>query len=504
MITKIKYGDTEDEKIEFSTKNASIIGGNGSGKSSLMRRIKQQNSNFTIISAHKNLTIRQGSYRGQEYSWLAQNKDHFEGPSGNGHVPNDNNSLQTDFNQMIELVFRDYNDASVEALNRALSSSEKIVKDPDRKLDQVINIWNSIFIDRKILYKDKKIKAQVVGTEDFYDIENLSDGERVVLYVLLKLILSEEVQTIIIDEPETFLNPAILNQLFDECEKIKNESNFVYFSHDLEFVTTRKDNTIFWIKEYSHPNKWEILPINAKKIPEELIVKVVGSKKQKILFVESESNKDAQLYQLLYPNFKIWAVDGCENVINYTKAFNSRIEKFNKEYFGLIDRDLKSDTQVDSLEKDKVFCLPVAIYENLFFIKEVVMFAFNYLGRTDFNEKFIDLKKDIKTKVANNNFEIGYKKSKIQQLFNQEIEAIAKGEKKFTPNFAVYEAEISSFKSTSYENILKSFNQKNLKGCAVKLDSNWSDWQNQVLNIFNTEKADDFRKEFFKFMPDIK
>jgi hypothetical protein len=69
---------------------------------------------------------------------------------------------------------------------------------------------------------------------------------------------------------------------------------------------------------------------------------------------------------------------------------------------------------------------------------------------------------------------------------------------------AVYDAEITTLGSGTYEDILKSFNQKNLKGCVVKLDTIWPDWQNQILNIFNTNKADDFRKEFLKFMPDIK
>ena len=357
MKNIIKYGQSENEKIEFDTKNVSIIGGNGSGKSSLMRKIKQQNPTFTIISAHKNLTIKQGLYRANEDIWLTENKSHFQSPTtGEANVPADNNSLQNDFNQMIEIVFRDYSDESVEALNAG-----KILADINRKLDKIFGIWNSIFIDKKLLYKDKKIKVQVVGEEIFYDIENLSDGERSVLYVLIKLILSDASPTIVIDEPETFLNPSILNSLFDECEKLKNEANFIYFSHDLEFVTTRKDNTVFWIKEYKHPQNWLIENIDSQNIPEELIVKVIGAKKQKILFVESENNKDAQLYQLLYPDFKIWAVGGCENVINYTKAFNSRTEKFNKEYFGLIDRDLKSDTQVTSLENDKVFSLPVAV-----------------------------------------------------------------------------------------------------------------------------------------------
>jgi hypothetical protein len=465
-----------------------------------MRKIKQQNSSFTIISAHKNLVIKQGQYRAQDDTWLTQNKSHFKSPTaGDAHTPSDNNSVQDDFNQMIEIVFRDYNDESVEAINAG-----KTLKDISRRLDNIFNIWNSIFTDKKILYKDKKIKVQVVGEENYYDIENLSDGERSALYVLIKVVLADTSPTIIIDEPETFLNPSILNHLFDECEKIRNESSFIYFSHDLEFVTTRKDNSIFWIKEYKHPHTWSILPTDPENIPEELIVKVVGAKKQKILFVESENNKDSQLYQLIYQDFKVWPVGGCENVINYTKAFNSRTEKFNKEYFGLIDRDLRSDALVTSLEGSKIFCLPVAVYENLFLNKEIIKFIFTYLGRTDFDTKFVDLEAEVKTKVLDDNFKLGYKKSKIQQLFNQEIEVIAKGEKNFTPDLTSFDAEITTLGSDTYENILKSFNQKNLKGCVTKLDTNWSDWQHQILNIFNTDKADDFRKEFLKFMPDIK
>ena len=139
MKNIIKYGQSENEKIEFDTKNVSIIGGNGSGKSSLMRKIKQQNPTFTIISAHKNLTIKQGLYRANEDIWLTENKSHFQSPTtGEANVPADNNSLQNDFNQMIEIVFRDYSDESVEALNAG-----KILADINRKLDKIFGSKNS-------------------------------------------------------------------------------------------------------------------------------------------------------------------------------------------------------------------------------------------------------------------------------------------------------------------------------------------------------------------------
>lgn len=500
MSNTIKYGNSEDQIITFDTKNISIVGCNGSGKSSLMRKIKNLNSNFTIISAHKNLTIKQGRYRAEDESWLNQHRSYFNNPvAGDLYVPSDNNSVQNDFSQIVEIVFRSYMDESIEAFN-----ADKTRKDVDRQLDKIFAVWNLIFNDKKLLYKDKRIKAQIASEDIFYDIENLSDGERVALYVLIKVSLADSQSTIIIDEPETFLNPAILNHLFDECEKIQNKSNFIYLSHDLEFVTTRKNNTIFWIKEYKHPDVWKIECIDQQEIPEELIMKVIGAKKRKILFVESEKNKDSQLYQLLYPDFKVWPVGSCENVINYTKSFNCRTEKFNKEYFGLIDRDLRTSEQIASLEDDKVFCIPVAIYENLFIYKEIISFVFKYLGRGDFEDKYKELESGVKQKILNENFKLGYKKSKIQDLFNVNIEAISKGEMQLIPEMDKYEREIESFQSKDYNAILEIYNQKDLKGCISKLGYEWYSWQNQILNIFNTDKAQDIRKEFMKLMPDIK
>lgn len=496
----IIYGNSENENIKFYTKNVSIVGCNGSGKSSLMRKIKSLNSNFTIVSAHKNLTIRQGLFRANDDNWLVQHKSLFQNPtSGEQSQPNDNNYVQNDFNQIIEIVFREYNDQSVEALNAG-----KRLDEINRSLDKIFNVWNSIFIDKKLLYKDKKVKVQVVGEETFYDIENLSDGERCALYVLIKVLLAEPKSTIIIDEPETFLNPSILNNLFDECEKMKSDCSFLYLSHDLEFVTTRKNNTIFWIKNYKYPNTWNIINIDPQEIPEELIVKVIGAKKQKILFVESKNNKDSQLYQLIYPDFKVWPVGGCDDVINYTKAFNSRTEKFNKEYRGLIDRDLRPDEQIESLKNDKVYSIPYAIYENLFLDKNIIKFIFDCLGNPDYTTKIIELETEVKQKLSDESFKLAFKKSKVKRLFDTNIDSIAKGEMSITANSAVYDSEINSFNSKTYEEVLKIYNQKCLKGCVSKLGNyNWTDWQSIVLNIFNTDRANDLRAEFLKIMPNI-
>jgi tRNA U54 and U55 pseudouridine synthase Pus10 len=155
------------------------------------------------------------------------------------------------------------------------------------------------------------------------------------------------------------------------------------------------------------------------------------------------------------------------------------------------------------LADKKIFCLPVAIYENIFLKKEVVRFVFDQLGKKDFDTKFCELEKELISKVKDTKFAFAYKKSKIQQLFAQEIDAIAIG-KEFKPDFEAYELEIENLKSGTYEDILKKFNQKSMKECVKKLDFFWERWHTQVLNIFNTDNSNNFRNVFLTFMPDIK
>ncbi len=489
------------QQLSFNTRNLLIIGSNGSGKSSLMRAIDQNNPNCSIISAHKNLMLKQGQFKGQEDTWLRANKSSFESlTTGGGQKPLHSNTIQNDFNQTIEILIREYERTSVKALNAGQS-----VKDINRQLDMVMELWNEIFQDRLLSFDvdNQKIVCQIKPGGSPYEIESLSDGERCALYLLLKLALSINENFVVIDEPETYLNPALVNSLFDLCESTFKTIHFIYLSHDLDFVTSRKGCDTFWIKSYTYPQTWQIEKLEYDNIPTELLARIVGTKKQKILFVESTADKDARLYQAIYPDFKVWPVGGCENVINYTKAFNSSVEKFNKTYFGLIDRDLRSDDELASLSLSGVLATPVAIYENLFLKEEVVSFVFTQLGRTDFDAKSQNLKDAVRRELSSANYKKAYVKTKLLQKFNQEIDQIASGTSSFSPDLVMYATELNQIESKTYNEQLACYNQKNLSGCVNAIGYTWSGWQEQVLNIFNTDKAEEFRNLWLQFMPVI-
>ena len=49
--------------------------------------------------------------------------------------------------------------------------------------DKIIEIWNTVFPHREILFDDAKIKARIDANND-YHAKDMSDGERVAIYLI--------------------------------------------------------------------------------------------------------------------------------------------------------------------------------------------------------------------------------------------------------------------------------------------------------------------------------
>jgi len=82
-----------------------------------------------------------------------------------------------------------------------------------------------------------------------------------------------------------------------------------------------------------------------------------------------------------------------------------------------VDADFRSKEEVQKLINSKVFTIPVSIFENLFFIEEIVIFILNYLGDVDIESKIELLKSRVQNLVESENFKNRYKKAKLQNNF---------------------------------------------------------------------------------------
>ena len=223
----------------------------------------------------------------------------------------------------------------------------------------------------------------------------MSDGERVIFYVVGRVMLAKESSLIIVDEPEMHLHKAILNKLWDILEEKRKDCMFIYLTHDIDFASTRIANKR-WLKSYSCSvsgvfENWEIEPIYDSEIPEALLMKILGSRK-KVLFCEGKQGSlDRQIFELLFQNFTIIPLTSCKDVINYTKAYNRIGNKYAVAY-GIIDREFKTKEQLDKLVTENVYSYDVAEIENLFLVEDFIK------GFAEYKHEICDID-SIKTQI---------------------------------------------------------------------------------------------------------
>lgn len=511
-MTTLKYSDKE---IIFQTKNCAILGANGKGKSSLSKKISSGDPSVKIhlISAQRNLSINQGKHKATKDDELTVRQTTFiRSDGGVLDIPTDNNFIQSDFDQNLEKIIRDDINLHANASRNHISTAVYIK--PETKANDVFKIWNKIFLDKSIYINENgKIYVSGINLQDAsnqpYEIENLSDGERSALYLITKCLYAPKKSMVIVDEAETHLNQSLLQDLWDEIEGFRSDCSFLYISHNIEFVTSRRDCSNFWIKSFEYPESWVVEEIKEDVLPEDLIIQIIGTKKNKILFVESKDStnlSDKKLYQKIYPDFKVLSVNSCADVEKFTKALNKSNENYSKEYFGLIDRDYKTDEDIARLESEKVFTIPTAEFEGLFYLEEVVR-KYLEINSVEAVENKIELLKSDLIKLSNSyDYKNTFYKTMIRKDFYDKNSNLKGYEEfsvfNFTPDISGIDSkfQLRNSDNTSINNMLKCINTKAVKNIKVN-DKNASEYQLLIIDLLS--KNDVFKEEFKKVLPKI-
>lgn len=413
IINIDKLCETYDfyKKLGFAQKNTVLVGANGCGKTSLANLLKRTLDirDGIVIPAQKLLILPKFSNTPN----LASTKTHFE------QYQNDilSDKVTFDAKQMDDFEYtlaKRYGSEMVKVLgillgerqvmiNRGaakVKDGQNIVFDDIRStLDDVMVIWNGL-IEHRQLDCDENNLLKIKYEDTSYDAHEMSDGERVIIYHTGRVLLAPKNSLIIVDEPEIHLHKTIANKLWDALEARRKDCTFIYFTHDLDFASSRIAQK-GWIKEFKYPNNWHIELIEENVIPEELQLKLVGSRK-KILFCEGDTQNsiDKFVFEILFPDYTIQPVESCKTVIAYTRAFN-KLENVPIKAYGLIDRDFRNEEQLKKLEKESIYSYSVAEIENLFLIEDfIVKFA-------QYKHEPIDID-ELKNKViqtANDNME---------------------------------------------------------------------------------------------------
>ena len=472
------------KKLNFISDNTVVVGANGSGKSTLASTIKNNFSEKVgiVIPAQKlliiptfdsvpNLEKSISEYRKFEAN-IIDSKITYN-LSYNDTIPyEETRKYGADYKYILNAFFAEKTHTE-SIIHRKLKENRcvNIEEYSPIKLDKAINLWNFLIEHREMFYDDNNnLKIKVKESLEEYPAYKMSDGEKNIFFLIGRVLLASDDAIIIIDEPEMYLHKAIVNKLWDILEEERRDCKFIYLTHDLEFASSRKANK-YWIKDFQFPSKWEIKPIPENDIPDSLLMKILGSRK-KILFCEGKkSSLDIQIYEILFPNYTIIPLEGCSNVINYTRAFN-KIPNKNSTAIGIVDRDFRTDEQINKFSDENIYVYSVAEIENLFLLEDFIqIFAKNKKERIDIEnlkEKVIDkLEKDKELQISN------YVTSYINYVFSEEHVKKAENKQEIENNFHKFitKIEIDKLYNKRREEIEKIINEKDYSK-AIKVYNN--------------------------------
>ena len=353
-----------------------IIGANGAGKSSLINELRKNNSKINsnemyVLPAQKLLcfaTHIQDRNVVDEDSYITEfNNINLKYETIDLYLNQIDANFSNTFTKLITLLVKDIIAVATDNFRGKNESSLSLWQ----KLEK---IWNKIKPEIKFDIDTKNTVVKVEKNGSKYSINGLSDGERCILFYIGNVLLAPENSYIIVDEPETFLNAAVYNELWDLLISERPDCQFIFASHNMDFVQSRTNATYIWCKNFEAPYDFDYeLLEDSQEMPLSLLTEVSGTRKP-ILFCEgTKTSIDYQIYSKLFSEFCfVKPVQGHKQVIQYTKAYNKLEKTYGNKAYGIIDYDWMDEARIESYKKKNIFVLPFNEIEMLLVDEEIV------------------------------------------------------------------------------------------------------------------------------------
>lgn len=498
------------KSLGFAQENTVVVGANGCGKTTLANTL-QKSLNIKdgiVIPAQKLLIIPTFSST-PNYDTTAKAYDQYQrtilddkqtfNASKEDDIPY---SATIQYGSEFKKVLATLYSERMARRNKfcdAFERGERPSELPQSILDRTIKIWNFLIEHRTLQCDDSNnLVLTGEGVNGSYPAFQMSDGERIILYLVGRVLLAPEKALIIIDEPEMYLHKTIVDKLWNKLELERQDCVFLYLTHDLQFAASRNGQKA-WIRSFEYPSKWTIDNIDENEIPEELLFKLLGSRK-KILFCEGKRNSlDSKIFELLFEDYTITPVETCKDVINFTKAFNKIPNTVAKAY-GIIDRDFHSEEQLDKLKQQNVFSYEVAEIENLFLLPDVIIGFAKYKKEEcnieeikeriliKFNQdKQVQISQYVSSAInayfKSSHISVGHKKEEVEQNFQKFISEVD-----INKLFNERESYINDvIDNKKYEKAIMLYNNKGLHSVIEKY-FNMGDYRRKALDYLRGTK----------------
>lgn len=280
----------------------------------------------------------------------------------------------SELDKLVYMLFADEVESLLELKNSWKPSGKPRLRSKLTKLDKLSALWEKIFPGNRILRASGSLMFATSSGDDMIGVDKLSQGEKTVLYYAAAVLYAMPDAVVFVDSPSLFLHPTVLNNLWNYIEELRPDCRFVYNSVDVEFVSSRSRNVSIWVKSYdASARSWDYEMIRPGELHEDIFVDLIGSRRP-VLFIEGDSSHsiDSRLYPLVFPEWTVKPLGSCNKVIETTRTFNDQKNLHHVESKGIVDRDRRTNAEVDYLKRKSVMVPDVAEVENVFLLEPLV------------------------------------------------------------------------------------------------------------------------------------
>lgn len=404
-ITLPRRGDAN--QTIMTSRNLLFVGANGSGKTRLGTWLEMESpDNVCVfrISAQKSLSMPDTTT--PMSIDLAQRNLVFGHPTDTNKYHRWQNKPATaflnDYEKLMIFLFSDETEenAKYKVVQRQSASR---VEPPLTRMDRVKQSWEQILPHRELVIGGLRIQTQVRGdASKIYNSSEMSDGERVIFYLIGQCVAAPVGAIVVIDEPELHLHKSVQAPLWAEIERLRPDCLFVYLTHDVDFAVAQEGAQRVWLKSFDGTFwDWEVIE-EKDDLPDDLLIEVLGSRKP-VVFVEGvNGSHDVSLYREILAGFLVIPRGSCDQVIQAVRALRSNTQLHHLQVYGLIDRDRRTAPEIAALQLDNIYSLDVAEVENLFCTQEVLALVSARLARdttADFDQTVLQVFKQLGTEL---------------------------------------------------------------------------------------------------------
>jgi len=290
-----------------------------------------------------------------------------------------------EINYVLSNLIQDHTTLLTDKNEQAIASGERFEPVKDSKLILLQSLWKRLFPKRKLeiggfFPKVKRLDTQV--TEQPYQLRQMSDGERTVLYMAARVLTAEN-PIILVDEPELHMHSRLAVEFWDEAEKLRPECRFVYITHDLNFALSRRRATVLVVRSDE-----EVQSIKLDELPSEVAAEILGAATlpfyaRRIFLFEGERGKGfaSEFFSAWFDNPETFAIPaGNRDSVCSAVSGLKKVGIVAAEIIGLIDRDFYSNEVLENTTPG-VTVLPFHEVESVLCDQKVVASVAGHLGK---------------------------------------------------------------------------------------------------------------------------